>query len=76
MASERSSLPICERFNRNFPPNRWPGAKIATPFLDGRRVRQGAAAWLHVTYCVDEQARVVFVTKVRLMPNTPLADAP
>jgi hypothetical protein len=46
--------------------------------LPGRkaRVRQGAAAWLHVTYSVDEQARVVFVTKVRLMPNTPLADAP
>src|SRR5579884_2350862 len=46
--------------------------------LAGRKARvcQGAVPWLHVTYSVDEQARVVFVMEVRLMPNSPLADAP
>ncbi len=46
--------------------------------LPGRnvRLRQGAVGLLHVTYGVDEQARVVFVMRIRLMPNAPLADAP
>jgi hypothetical protein len=46
--------------------------------LPGRSVlmHQGAVSLLHVTHGVDEQARVVFVTEVRLMPNTGLRDAP
>jgi hypothetical protein len=46
--------------------------------LPGRNVRvhQGAVPLLHVTYGVDEQARVVFVMRVRLLPNSPLADTP
>jgi hypothetical protein len=45
--------------------------------LRGRNlpVYHAAIPLLHVEYAVDDEARVVFVMQVRLMPNSPLSGA-